>query len=248
MAKKTTTTKSTPGFDAPQSRNEAILQNILGANNVLGEPQSRIEALLMQILEQGGGGAVNSVNGQTGNVVLDAEDVGATPETFLVTVTESNGSYTADKTYAEISAAYAAGKRLMASFPIPFDDLSVNVLNPLVPATYGSYIVAFASYIVMNTAAGVTQHQLAINDNSVEVSASGVQTPFMTATITIATTDWVNGSCTKTVSGMTADALVFVKYSDTETEFAETQGANSMTFTAATTPSEAVTVYVAWLV
>ena len=75
----------------------------------------------------------------------------------------------------------------------------------------------------------------------------GAQTPFMTATITIATTDWVNDSCTKTVTGMTADALVFVKYSDTETEFTEVQSANSMTFTAATTPSEAVTVYVAWL-
>ena len=32
-----------PDFDAPQSRNEAILQNMLGANNELGEPQSRIE-------------------------------------------------------------------------------------------------------------------------------------------------------------------------------------------------------------
>ena len=150
MAKKrTSTTKSGSTFDAPQSRNEAILQNILGANNVLGEPQSRIEALLMQILEQGGGGAVNSVNGQTGAVVLDAEDVGA-------------------------------------------------------------------------------------------------QTPFLTDTITIAVTDWDNGSCTKTVTGMTAEALVFVKYSDTETEFAETQGENSMTFTAATTPSEAVTVDIAW--
>lgn len=41
-------------FDAPQSRNEAILQNMLGANNVIGEPESRIEALLIQILEQGG--------------------------------------------------------------------------------------------------------------------------------------------------------------------------------------------------
>lgn len=151
MAKKSTTTKSTSGFDAPQSRNEAILQNILGANNVLGAPQSRIEALLMQILEQGGGGggAVNSVNGQTGAVVLDAEDVGA-------------------------------------------------------------------------------------------------QTPFLTTTLTIAVSDWVNGSCTKTVTGMTADSLVFVKYSDTETEFTEAQGANSMTFTADHVPSETVTVNVAW--
>lgn len=39
-----------------QSRNEDILENILGAQNPLGEPQSREEALLMQILEQGGGG------------------------------------------------------------------------------------------------------------------------------------------------------------------------------------------------
>ena len=38
------------------SRNENILENILGANNELGEPQSRIEALLMELLEaiQGG--------------------------------------------------------------------------------------------------------------------------------------------------------------------------------------------------
>lgn len=42
-------------FDEPQSRNEAILQNMLGAENVLPEPQSRIEELLQMILEQGGG-------------------------------------------------------------------------------------------------------------------------------------------------------------------------------------------------
>ena len=38
-------------FDAPQSRNEAILQNVLGAENELGDPLSRIEVLLMQLLE-----------------------------------------------------------------------------------------------------------------------------------------------------------------------------------------------------
>lgn len=43
-------------FPKPQSRNEAILQNMLGANNVLEPPQSRIEALLQEILETGGGG------------------------------------------------------------------------------------------------------------------------------------------------------------------------------------------------
>lgn len=39
-------------FDAPQSRNEAILQNMLGAENDLGEPESRIEELLMMLLEE----------------------------------------------------------------------------------------------------------------------------------------------------------------------------------------------------
>ena len=38
-------------FGAPQSRNEAILQNMLGADNELGDPMSRIEYLLMQLLE-----------------------------------------------------------------------------------------------------------------------------------------------------------------------------------------------------
>ena len=39
------------GFGDPQSRNEAILQNVLGAENELGDPLSRIEALLMQLNE-----------------------------------------------------------------------------------------------------------------------------------------------------------------------------------------------------
>lgn len=41
-----------------KSRNEDILENMLGAHNELGEPKSRIEALLMQLLEQGGGGTI----------------------------------------------------------------------------------------------------------------------------------------------------------------------------------------------
>ena len=40
-------------FETPRSRNEAILQNILGAENELVEAQSRIEAILQAILNNG---------------------------------------------------------------------------------------------------------------------------------------------------------------------------------------------------
>lgn len=39
-------------YNAPQSPNEAILQNILGESNELREPQSRIETLLIALLEK----------------------------------------------------------------------------------------------------------------------------------------------------------------------------------------------------
>lgn len=38
----------------------------------------------MVAVEGGGGGAVDSVNGQTGTVVLDAEDVGALPDSTTI--------------------------------------------------------------------------------------------------------------------------------------------------------------------
>ena len=52
-------------FEAPQSANEAILQNMLGAINDLREPQSRIEYLLIQLLAalEGSGIAVPTIDG-----------------------------------------------------------------------------------------------------------------------------------------------------------------------------------------
>lgn len=44
-------------FNTPESRNEAILQNILGADNELVPPQSRIEVLLQLLLEELEGGS-----------------------------------------------------------------------------------------------------------------------------------------------------------------------------------------------
>lgn len=51
---------------APQSRNEVLLMNILGANYEVEEPQSRIEYLLKEILENGGGGGGGEVTGVKG--------------------------------------------------------------------------------------------------------------------------------------------------------------------------------------
>lgn len=39
-------------YNEPQSANESILQNILGEDNELREPQSRIETLLIALLEK----------------------------------------------------------------------------------------------------------------------------------------------------------------------------------------------------
>lgn len=55
-------------LEPPQSREEAILQNMLGANNALEPPQSRVEDLLQQLLESGGGGNPNRVETITGTL------------------------------------------------------------------------------------------------------------------------------------------------------------------------------------
>lgn len=107
-----------PDFNEPQSRNEAILQNCLGANNELGEPQSRIEELLMQLLEAlSGGGDVTAaavleaMEAMDSTQAADALDaIGGEPEKMAVTVTESGNAYYADKTFAEIDEAISAGK------------------------------------------------------------------------------------------------------------------------------------------
>lgn len=64
-------------FQEPLSRNEAILQNMFGAENDLGEPQSRIEALLMRLLE-----VMNTIEGWpemaalAGKTILEVADDG----------------------------------------------------------------------------------------------------------------------------------------------------------------------------
>ena len=71
--------------------------------------------------------------------------------------------------------------------------------------------------------------------------------PLKYTTLTIATTDWSSLSCTKTVTGMTSTAIVWLEYSDTTTAFTCTQGTDSLTFGCDATPSASVTVKVAFM-
>lgn len=78
----------------------------------------------------GGGGAVNSVNGQTGDVVLDAADVGALPDTYTPTfpvtsVNSKTGAVVLDKT--DIGLGNVANvAQYSASNPPPYPVASVN--------------------------------------------------------------------------------------------------------------------------
>ena len=61
-------------FNTPESRNEAILQNILGADNELLPPQSRIEALLQLLLKELGGGGDVAIP-EIGYKILNKQNV-----------------------------------------------------------------------------------------------------------------------------------------------------------------------------
>ena len=76
----------------------------------------------------GGGGAVDSVNGQTGTVVLTASDVGALPDSYTAPVTSVNtktGAVVLDKTDVGLGNV-ANVAQYSASNPPPYPVTSVN--------------------------------------------------------------------------------------------------------------------------
>ena len=109
-----------------QSRNENILENILGAQNPLGEPQSREEALLMQILEQGGGGGSSTLAGLT-----DVSVTSPSNEQILKYDSET-GKWVNDNIENEIELSKTAGPSSIVSFisetDMPYKSVLVNVV------------------------------------------------------------------------------------------------------------------------
>ena len=82
--------------------------------------------LYAKVLGASGGGSVSSVNGQTGAVVLDAEDVGASPAETAETVSDTTPTIT-----PAANSIYNCGE---------LTSLTIN--NP--PAT-GAYSIVFTS-------------------------------------------------------------------------------------------------------
>lgn len=97
-------------FDAPQSRSEAILQNVLGADNALEPPQSRVEDLLQQILDSGGGGGESNAVKYTAQSLTDPQKAQARTNIAAAAVptveTISGTSATID---AEVNTIYKCG-------------------------------------------------------------------------------------------------------------------------------------------
>jgi len=122
-------------FEVPQSRNEAILQNMLGANNVLSEPMSREEKLLTDILENGGGSSSGSGSG-----VLVADLV------------QNESTFRLSKTWKEIRDAAVAGSciflRMMVDNP---DNFSIQFIPVEAVGNRSGVYMVFADEDVFST-------------------------------------------------------------------------------------------------
>lgn len=100
-------------FDAPQSREEAILQNMLGADNALEPPQSRVEDLLQQILDSGGtGGEVTAaaVTTAIGNMTANQKNTTRTNLAVDKTATVETISGTTATIAASANTIYKCGE------------------------------------------------------------------------------------------------------------------------------------------
>ena len=89
-------------------------------------------------------------------------------------------------------------------------------------------------------------------DGSGTLALNDIQAQHSTITVTISTSDWNNGTCTKTASGVTASNTVIVSPASASFEAygeaqvrATAQGTNQITFTCTDTPSSSLTVNIA---
>lgn len=113
-------------FETPQSQNEALLKNIIGANNAILPPESRNEKLLQAIL--GVEGMEPELPPQSRIekllylIYLQGEGGGGGAEPFIANYSKEENKTICDKTYSEIVEAIAAGKTVIAKYIYEIED------------------------------------------------------------------------------------------------------------------------------
>lgn len=142
---------------------------------------------------------------------------------------------------------------------------SASTANDTANGCYNAYAVTATEEVVsfsMTTAGGTTTGQGIPKASATQagtITASdytklqNAQAGIQTATATLNPADWADNVQTVTVTGMTADAIVWVAPSaDSFSDYATcvcratAQGADSLTFTADSTPEGTLTVNVGW--
>lgn len=140
------------------------------ADGVTGGLFDAAEAAEWAVASGGGGGAVASVNGKTGAVVLSAADVGAQPA----------GSYATAAQGAKADTAVQPGSLAAVATSGSYTDLTNK---PTIPAAYTDEQAqdAIAAAFAAGTQTGIT---VAYNDttNSLSLTATGTTSPDATTT------------------------------------------------------------------
>lgn len=94
------------------------------------------------------------------------------PETYLVTVTGHETTYeTTDRTMAQLSAAYSAGKVLRAKFPVTFNSNTVTVEAPLVPLLSSGTPAGYMAYFTTTSGTHLYVYTfMQANDNQADIT------------------------------------------------------------------------------
>lgn len=143
----------------PISNVERILQNILGVEGVDIEPiQSRNEALLLQILEQGGGsgGGSGDLETETGTFTLDANNARPTvsfkkthdlPPSIIVMIKKSD---VANVNNENVAFMFIDIYRLLG-VGYPYINSTIAYAMAMCPAVYSGSIVNYSNFILHNS-------------------------------------------------------------------------------------------------
>lgn len=169
--------------------------------------------------EQGGGGAVSSVNGQTGAVVLTASDVGALPDTYAAPVDSVNGqtgavvlSIPSDTSDLTNTAGFVDAAGAAAAAPVQSVNSQTGAVSLSIPTDTGD-LTNGAGFVTAAGAAAAAPVQ-SVNGKTGAVVTTGKTTYSPTVVKTSGNSSFYSGAAVE-CSGAVTLSLTFTNGSDT---------------------------------